>query len=183
MLKGERVTLRAVERDDLKRLHELNQNIDLVLLGDGEWDPQPLAAREKRYDNRVAEEDKVWFVIEVAGRVIGDLNLHHRDRRSNVSAFGIGIYDREYLGQGYGREAIGLMLDWAFYIQNYQKIWLDTWATNQRAIRCYQALGFVEEGRQRRHLFVNGEYVDTVIMGLLREEWQAHTQSSSYAQR
>ena len=183
MLKGKNVTLRAVEREDLKRLHELNQNIDLVLLGDGEWDPQPLAGREKRYDNRVADEDKAWFVIEVAGTVIGDLNLHHRDRRSGVSAFGIGIYDPEYLGQGYGREAIGLMLDWAFHIQNYQKIWLDTWATNQRAIRCYQALGFVEEGRQRRHLFVNGEYVDVVIMGLLREEWQACKQGYSYAQR
>ena len=58
MLQGTRVVLRAVEREDLKRLHELQQNIDLVLLGDGEWDPQPLAAREKRYDNRVADEDK-----------------------------------------------------------------------------------------------------------------------------
>jgi diamine N-acetyltransferase len=173
MLKGERVLLRAVEREDLKRLHELYQNVDLVLLGDGEWEPKPLAAREKRYDNRVADEDKAWFAIEVAGRLIGDLNLHHRDRRSGVSAFGIGIYDPEYLSQGYGREAIGLMLDWAFRIQNYQKIWLDTWATNQRAMRCYQSLGFVEEGRQRRQLFVNGEYVDVVIMGLLREEWQA----------
>jgi len=183
MLQGERVILRSVEREDLKRLHELSGNLDLVLLGDGEWDPQPLAAREKRYDNRVVEEDKAWFVIEVAGTVIGDLNLHHRDRRSGVSAFGIGISDRAYLGQGYGREAIGLMLDWAFHIQNYQKIWLDTWATNQRAIRCYQALGFVAEGRQRRQLFVNGEYIDVIMMGLLREEWQAHKQGSSHAQR
>src|SRR5688572_16392078 len=118
MLKGERVTLRAVERDDLKRLHELQRNVDLVLLGDGEWDPQPLAAREQRYDKHASDEDKAWFVIEVAGTVIGDLNLHHRDRRSRVSAFGIGIYDPEYLGQGYGREAIGLLLDWAFRIQN-----------------------------------------------------------------
>ena len=43
MLQGTRVVLRAVEREDLKRLHELHQNIDLVLLGDGEWEPQPLA--------------------------------------------------------------------------------------------------------------------------------------------
>ena len=173
MLKGERVILRAVERDDLKRLHELHNNVDLVLLGDGEWDPQPLAAREKRYDTRVADEDKAWFVIEVSGTIIGDLSLHHRDRRSRVSAFGIGIYDPAYLGQGYGRGAIGLMLDWAFRVQNYERIWLDTWATNERALRCYQSLGFVEEGRQRRHLFVDGKYVDAVLMGLLRDEWQA----------
>jgi diamine N-acetyltransferase len=156
MLKGERVILRAVEREDLKRLHELQRNVDLVLLGDGEWEPRPLAAREQWYDKHAADDDKAWFVIEVGGTVIGDLNL-----------------DPAYLGQGYGREAIGLMLDWAFRIQNYERIWLDTWATNERAIRCYQSLGFVEEGRQRRHLFVDGEYVDAVLMGLLREEWQA----------
>jgi len=173
MLKGERVILRAVEREDIKRLHELTQHLDLVLLGEGEWEPRPLAAREKNYDNHVTDEGKAWCVIEVGGKVIGDVNLHNRDRRSGVSAFGIGIYDPEYLSQGYGREAIALLLDWAFRIQNYQRIWLDTWATNQRAIRCYQSLGFVEEGRQRRHLFVNGEYVDTVLMGLLRDEWLA----------
>ena len=173
MLKGERVTLRAVERDDLKRLHELERNVDLMLLGGGEWEPQPLAAREQRYDKHASDEDKAWFVIEVDGTIIGDINLHNRDRRSRVSAFGIVISDPAYLGQGYGREAIALMLDWAFRIQNYERIWLDTWATNQRAIRCYQSLGFVEEGRQRRHIFVNGEYVDAVLMGLLRSEWQA----------
>jgi RimJ/RimL family protein N-acetyltransferase len=173
MLKGERVTLRAVERDDLKRLHELQRNVDLVLLSDGMWQPIPLASLEKDYDKHVSDDDKAWFAIEVAGTVVGDLNLHHRDRRSGVSAFGVAIYDPAYVGQGYGREAIGLMLDWAFRIQNYQRIWLDTWATNERAIRCYRALGFVEEGRQRRQLYVNGEYIDVVIMGLLREEWQA----------
>ena len=172
MLQGTRVVLRAVEREDLKRLHELHQNIDLVLLGDGEWEPQPLAAREKRYDNRVADEDKAWFVIEVAGTVIGDLNLHHRDRRSGVSAFGIGIYDPEYLGQGYGREAIGLMLDWAFRIQNYQKIWLDTWATNQRAIRCYLALGFVEEGLAKEYLCIAGTWQDHVLTSKINPVWQ-----------
>jgi len=103
--------------------------------------------------------------------VIGDIGLHHRDRRSGTSAFGIGIYDPEYIGQGYGREAISLLLDWMFRIQNYQRVWLDTWATNERAIRCYAALGFVEEGRQRRHQYVDGKYVDVVMMGLLREEW------------
>jgi len=183
MLKGERVILRAVERDDLKRLHELHSNVDLVLLGDGEWDPQPLAAREKRYDNRVADEDKAWFVIEVSGTIIGDLSLHHRDRRSRVSAFGIGIYDPAYLGQGYGREAIGLMLDWAFRVQNYERIWLDTWATNERAIRCYRALGFVEEGRMRRQLFADGQSIDMLVMGLLRDEWRARQKEDRHVTR
>jgi RimJ/RimL family protein N-acetyltransferase len=173
MLKGENVILRAIEREDLKRLHELRRNVELLMFGDGDWQPIPLAAIEKDYDKHLSDEEKFWFAIEVDGKVIGDIGLHHRDQRSRVTAFGVGIYDPEYISRGYGREAIGLLIDWVFRIQNYERIWLDTWATNERAIRCYKAVGFVEEGRQRRHIYFDGHYVDVVLMGLLREEWDS----------
>jgi RimJ/RimL family protein N-acetyltransferase len=173
MLKGENVILRAIEREDLKRLHELRRNVELLMFGDGDWQPIPLAAIEKDYDKHLSDEEKAWFVIEVDSKVIGDIGLHHRDQRSRVTAFGVGIYDPEYISRGYGREAIGLLIDWVFRIQNYQRIWLDTWATNERAIRCYKAVGFTEEGRQRQHIYFDGHYVDVVLMGLLREDWEA----------
>ncbi len=172
MLKGKRVTLRAIEREDIKRLHELQRNVDLILLGFGQWQPKPLAALEKMFEKHLDEPDPAWFAIEVAGTLVGECGLHDRDRRSRVAALGIGIYDPGYVGQGYGREAAALLLDWAFDIQNYERIWLDTDATNERALRCYQSLGFVEEGRLRRHTFCNGRYTDAVMMGLLREEWR-----------
>ena len=173
MLKGDRVTLRAVEREDLKRLHELERNVDLALLGGGSWRPVPYAAFEKNFEKHLDDDDRSNFVIEVDGTVVGDIELHGRDRRSRVSALGISIADPEYVGRGYGREALSLFLDWAFRIQNYERIWLDTWATNERAIRCYQSVGFTEEGRLRRHIYVDGTYVDAVVMGLLRSEWEA----------
>jgi RimJ/RimL family protein N-acetyltransferase len=173
MLKGEKVTLRSVERDDLKRLHELERDVELMLLGDGDWQPVPLAAFEKNFDKYLETEEKDWFVIEVDGKVIGSIGLHHKNRRDGSSQFGISIYDRAYLSQGYGREAVQLLLDWAFRVQNYRRIWLDTLATNERAIRSYRACGFVEEGRLRQHFYHDGEYVDAVLMGLLRNEWDA----------
>src|SRR5919205_433332 len=97
MLKGASVILRAVERDDLKRLHELERNVDLVLLGDGQWQPEPLAKWEKSFDKHLDEEEKSRFVIEVDDKVIGSIGLHHNNRRDGVSEFGIGIYDREYI--------------------------------------------------------------------------------------
>ena len=183
MLQGKRVTIRAVERDDLKRLHELSQQVDLVLLADGHWRPSPLAASEKHFDKNLEDRDIAEFVIEVDGKVIGDLGLHSRDHRSRVSSFGVAIYDREYLGKGYGREAIALLLDWAFNDRNYERIWLTTWSSNQRAVRCYQALGFIQEARLRRHVFTDGEYVDELIMGMLRDEWRAQRQEGAHAER
>jgi len=183
MLKGKRVALRAIERDDLKTLHELTTRIDASILADGAWEPDSLAAMEKRYEKRLERENKSWFGIHVDGRLVGDINLHSTDMRSRVSAFGVAIYTEDAQGQGYGREAIGLFLDWSFYIMSFERIWLTTWSTNERAIRCYHALGFVDEGRQRRQIWVNGEYVDVILMGLLRDEWRASNKGASDASR
>lgn len=183
MLKGNQVTLRAIERDDIKRLHELYQNVEQAILADGNWQPVPLAAREKRFDKHLDSDNKTWFVIEVDGRMIGDIELHSIDRRSRVAGLGVAIFETDNLGKGYGREAIGLLLGWAFEIENYERVWLNTWATNERAIRCYRALGFVDEGRQRNQIFVNGAYVDVILMGLLRDEWRAQKQGESHVAR
>ncbi|MEP7189477.1 MAG: hypothetical protein ABI901_09840, partial [Roseiflexaceae bacterium] len=64
MLRGKKVILRAVERDDLKRLHALERNVELVLLGDGEWQPVPLGQWERNFDKQLEDMDKANFVIE-----------------------------------------------------------------------------------------------------------------------
>nr|MDQ2998238.1 GNAT family N-acetyltransferase [Chloroflexota bacterium] len=168
-----KVILRAVERDDLKRLHALERNVDLVLLGDGQWQPEPLAQWERNFDKHLEDTDKANFVIEADSTVIGGIGLHHCSRRNGVTSFGIGIYDPDYIGNGYGRDAIETLLPWVFRVQNYRRIWLETSSSNERAIRCYRAVGFVEEGRLREHEFLDGQYIDSVLMGLLRSEWEA----------
>jgi RimJ/RimL family protein N-acetyltransferase len=178
MLQGQKVRLRALEREDLKRLHKLERNIELSLPRDGHWQPLSLSAFEQRFEPRMNADEKSWFAIEADGKVIGSIGLHDQNRLTGVTSFGIGINDPDYIGRGYGREAIALALDWAFRIQNWRRVWLDVAANNERAIRAYQALGFVEEGRQRQHSYLNGGYVDLVMMGLLRSEWEARASAA-----
>jgi diamine N-acetyltransferase len=179
MLKGGKVTLRAMEREDLKSLHDLHhKNIDLVIMGYGYWEPRSLAHYEKRFEKDLDGDHEIaWFAIEADGKVIGDAGLHGLERKEGVAEMGIGIYDPDYIGKGYGREAIGLLLHWAFRVQNWRRIWLTTAAVNERAIRAYLACGFTEEGRLREHIFHDGEYIDLVEMGMLRSEWEAQRQT------
>ena len=51
-------------------------------------------------------------------------------------------------------------------------VWLEVHGANERAIRAYRACGFVEEGRMREHIWLAGRFVDNVIMGILREDWE-----------
>ncbi len=181
MLRGDRVILRAMEREDLPRWHALmNRQIELVSIGMGPWQPVPQAVIEQSFEKRLDNPDRSWFVIEIAGTVVGHTGLKYWswDRRSGSAEFAIGIFEPQYVGRGYGREALKLLLDWAFRVENWRRIWCDTLAINDRAIRSYQACGFVEEGRLRQHDYHEGQYVDVVILGLLRSEWQARQRTA-----
>ena len=172
MLRGEKVILRAIERDDLKRMLELERNTDLVVLADGAWSPYSVGALEKRWEKSLEDDDPSRFAIVADDKIIGGCGLQHKYRRDGIAAIGIGIYDPDYLGKGYGRDAVNVLVDWAFRVQNYRRLWLDTLATNERAVRAYQACGFIREGVLRQHYYANGQYHDAVVMGLLRSEWE-----------
>ncbi|MDP9411100.1 MAG: GNAT family N-acetyltransferase, partial [Actinomycetota bacterium] len=103
---------------------------------------------------------------------VGRCGLYNIDRTARHAELGIGIGEREYWGRGYGREAVGLLLDYAFRLRNLRRVWLEVHADNERGMRAYRSCGFVEEGRMREHVWLAGRYVDNVIMGVLREEWE-----------
>ncbi len=91
---------------------------------------------------------------------------------------GVGIGDRADRGRGYGRDAVKLMLHYGFHYLGLHRIELFPQENNVRAIRCYLACGFVEEGRARKALWLQGENVDVVQMSILREEWEAQAMTT-----
>lgn len=178
MLKGERVILRGMRRDDLMRLWEFNNDPEVEIVGGGDPPlPQSLERLEAEFDEEAKKggRDGTWFAIEADGHFIGQCGLYGFDKFKGVAHrcdLGITIGDKDYWGKGYGREAIGLLVDYAFTHWNVQRVGLQVLATNERALRAYRACGFTEEGRLRRYAWSNGNYVDTVSMSILREEWQ-----------
>jgi len=103
---------------------------------------------------------------------IGMCGLHDISRIHRSAILGILIGERTLLGKGHGSEALRLLIDHAFRRLNLHRLELGVFHTNARALACYRKLGFVEEGRLRKNRFVEGEYVDEIVMGLLREEWK-----------
>lgn len=170
MLKGDLVTLRPVEPGDYDRLTAFSNDLELELVA-GATPPRPRSrAAVARFWDGAEERDDVAFAIIADGALIGLCSLHRIDRISQTAELGITIGDRQYCGRGYGRNAIRLLVDYGFRMHNLHKIWLSVHATNPRAIRAYEAVGFVEEGRQRAHVYANGEYVDLVLMGLIKHK-------------
>jgi len=174
MLKGQRVTLRGVMRNDLARQWAFNNDVEVELAGGGDPPiPQSLERLQAEFDSEAAKggRDGANFAIEVDGLYIGGCGLFNFNHTAQTCELGIGIGDKAYWGRGYGREAVALLLDYAFRLRNMHKVWLTTHGANERAIRAYRACGFVEEGRLRQHVWHDGTYQDLVYMGILRNEW------------
>lgn len=175
MLRGEKVVLRALTREDLQRRWEFDNDPAFHLfIHDDPWEPLGLERATAHFEASLgtAERDGPQFAIEADGKYIGHCLLYGFDHTAHTCSLGIGIGDTAYQGHGYGREALRLLLDYAFRLRNMYKVSLTVSGDNERAIRAYRALGFVEEGRLREQAWGNGAYLDLVCMGLLRSEWE-----------
>lgn len=125
--------------------------------------------------NGHAANPYVW-IIEVAGRLIGEIKLHSINAQDRRASMAIAIYDPHQLGKGLGSEAIRLLLHHAFTELNLHRIGIRVLVYNERAIRAYQKCGFVVEGRERETALVDGVWYDDLMMGILSREFQGHRQ-------
>lgn len=108
--------------------------------------------REARDSAHEGGRGKTEFAIGAGGECIGRCGLYGINETNRHCELGIIIGDTDYWGRGYGREAVGLLLDYAFRLRKLSRVWLELHAGSERAIRAYTACGFVEEGRMREHI-------------------------------
>ncbi|MBN1859051.1 GNAT family N-acetyltransferase [Candidatus Bipolaricaulota bacterium] len=117
----------------------------------------------------------VVFAIEPLSRpggIVGTLSLHSRSSRNGTFGFGVNIH-AAYRKKGYAEDAVRVLLRFGFHEQRLQKCNSACVDGNQASIALHKKLGFVEEGRRRRQFFLNGRYVDDILYGLTREEFDA----------
>jgi [ribosomal protein S5]-alanine N-acetyltransferase len=117
-------------------------------------------------------EPGLGIVVRETDRLVGATGLAKVDVRHRHAMFGIGIGDKSAWGKGYGTETTRLMVGHAFETLNLNRVWLHVYEFNQRGIRAYEKVGFRVEGRLRQDCYREGRYWDTVLMAILREEWQ-----------
>jgi len=172
---GERVVLRAWERDDVQLRWEADQTADPTEMRLRDWHepPRSLAAREQEFEAAIAEPDEsaVALIIEAEGRAVGDINLFEIDVRNRRASIGLSIWRQEDRGRGYGTDAMRALLGWAFREYNLHRVELSVDPANAAAIRVYEKLGFAHEGRRREAHYTGGAFVDDVMMGLLRSDF------------
>jgi RimJ/RimL family protein N-acetyltransferase len=166
---GALVRLRAIEEEDLEKLHELFWDPEVTRFLSAVWPESTHGTREWWERMRGGSDQAVFAVETTAGHFLGGAGLHEISASSRTAMLGIWLA-REHWGQGFGTDAVRTLCRFGFGEMNLRRITLHVYANNPRGIRAYQKVGFVEEGRLRQDHFVDGGYVDTVVMGLLAWE-------------
>ena len=180
-IKGRKITLRAMEKDDCKLVVEMFNDPEMESLVVGWSFPLSQFAQEKWLDNHFADQNNFRFIIEEeTGEAVGIATITEIDWKNRCATQGIKIAKRENRHRGIGTDALMAIMRYAFeelQLNRLETTWLEE---NRPSRSMYQKCGWVEEGRQRQKVFKRGKYHDLIFGSILAQEYRMLIQREHY---
>lgn len=170
ILHGQHITLRPITADDYPLLAKWNRDQELNELMGTDY-PASVEECAEWHRQVLGDRHRQLFGIEAEGLgLIGDVELDHIAWRSGDAELRIRIGEPQWRAQGFGTEAVRLMLAYAFGALRLSRVYLRVLSYNSRAIATYRKVGFKTEGAVTRR--IDGELREIVLMRILRDEFQ-----------
>lgn len=176
MIMGNNTFLRGLVLDDVDALFNYLNNKDFMNYS-GRINPHSKEELinwiQTTWKEREQKKAFTYAIIEVNEKaIIGTIRLKIVNIISRRADISIGIFNPIFRDKGLGTESLKLLIDFAFNTMNFLSLELKVFTNNKRAISCYEKLGFKRVGVRRKADFVDGEYLDDLVMDLLIEEWK-----------
>lgn len=173
---GDKVRLAALSKADLPRFGELMSNVGLLrFISAGQVFPFTVKNEEDWYNSVREDRDQIVFTVRTLedDTLLGSCGYNNIRWQARNARVGINLADESRWGQGYGTDAMQVLLRYGFMEMNLHRVSLDVFSYNHRAIASYEKVGYQHEGRLRQTILRDGVYHDTLLMGILRNEWLA----------
>lgn len=165
LIEDKRLRLRRADIADLSYIMELQsdpENRNFIVPFDESYHRKIIESNGSEKSDVIIEERKTDLVV-------GYFML--RELNSPCAEFTHVIIEEK--GQGYGREALNLLLKWTFKLKKYHRVWVDCKEYNEVALHLYESLGFVREGLLREIIMTKGNYENLIVFGMLDREYFA----------
>ncbi len=174
MLRGELTALRPFRASDLPIMRDWYRDPATART----WAQPPIVsdtAFEADLNGRFARfGESGYFAIEnLDGELIGRADFEHLDPVDRTAEVMIVIGDPGSRGKGAGSDAMRVLLSYLFRDRQAEHVWLTVLAWNEPAIRSYEKIGFIREGRLIEDVWLDGKADDQLVMGILRHEFEA----------
>ncbi|MDR2571083.1 MAG: GNAT family N-acetyltransferase, partial [Oscillospiraceae bacterium] len=119
-----------------------------------------------------AAKDHNYSIIDIeTNEIIGDCGFEGINHLNQTSEVGIYIGNKNYWNNGYGTEALSLLLNYGFKALNFHNIFLQVVSFNERAIRSYEKIGFKVIGKKREAILRGTKRHDMLYMDILHNEF------------
>jgi RimJ/RimL family protein N-acetyltransferase len=176
-LTGKRVILRPVLAEDAAAMFASMDDAEGMRLT-GTHATFTFTQLEQWTASRQDTDDRLDLSIidRETGEWAGELAINDWDPDNHSCNFRIAIGPAGR-NRGLGSEAIRLIVDYVFEHLPINRIGLDVFDFNPRAIHVYERAGFTREGVLRAALYWDSEYHDSILMSILRDEWAARRAS------
>ncbi len=127
--------------------------------------------KERKILEELAGNHNYGIVTLEDDKLIGTCGLVNMDSVNRSAEIGIFIGDKAYWHQGYGSEAMTLLMDYGFRYLNIHNIFLQVYSFNENAVECYRKLGFREVGRRRQAVYRDMTFHDVIFMDILPDNF------------
>lgn len=173
MFQSENIRLRKLSVKDAELVNAWENDPDIAQTASIKIELYALEETERHIKNKLESHTSKAFIIEEkkTGKPIGTINLAFISTANRNAMLGISIGEKDSQGKGYGREAILLLLDYAFMELNLHRVYLGVFSFNERAKKLYERIGFQYEGTFREALYRNGGWHDNINMSMLKQEY------------
>ena len=167
-----KIILTELRIEDSPILFKWINDRSIVILNNN-YSPVHETNHDAWFTSIVARSDIRIFAIRKQNEenIIGTCQLFNIDYINRNAELQIRIAPEEQRGKGYGRQAIQLLLDYAFKDLGLHRVFLRVFSTNENAIKDYKKIGFSTEGVMRDASYIDGKFVDIIIMAILKSEY------------
>jgi len=172
MIRGKKVTFRAIERDDLSRLRDW-RNSPEIRARTREFRLLSMMDQERWFEGLHNDRHTIMFaVLNGEGSLIGVVGLTYIDWKNRRAEVSIYVGEEGAQGKGYGYDALRTLLAYGFHTVNLHKLYAEIFAFNEPSIRLFEKAGFKRDGAKREDQFVDGKYWDTYVYSILASEFK-----------
>lgn len=178
-MRGKKVYLAELRSGDAEILTQWQWDEDFMSgVSYDVFHPFQIEDWEKIFENGDSNEEFHFTIRKVLDdSLIGFISLNDVLFKNRNAELGIGIPLAENRHQGFGKEAVKLLLEYAFDHLGLHKVTLVAHENNHHAISLYEKLGFVQEGIDRESFFEKGNWLDQIRYGMLETEWRGEKKS------
>jgi len=174
-LEGESIMLSPLGEADAETCYPWFLDIEVRSFLSSKALPNTLE-KSKKFISSINESDNdvlLGIFLTDGKRHIGNVALHGIDFINRNACLGIAIGEKEYRGRGIGREAAGLILEYAFTALNLNMVYLNVFSDNLRAIASYEKSGFKKCATIPQCFYRASKYIDCLIMAVVRHDYEA----------